>query len=48
MGSESGLLLKGGSKISWGEYGIPDPSILISKVEPTLDLKFDLNLEKGL
>jgi len=44
--NETGVALKGTTPLSWSDFGIPDPSILISKVEPVLNLEFDLNLEK--
>ena len=45
---ETGLSLKGDARVNWSEYGVPDPSILISKVEPVLDLKFDLGMKPAI
>jgi polyisoprenoid-binding protein YceI len=46
--AETGLVIKGSTKINWADYGIPDPSILISKVQPVLDINFDLKMHKTL
>ena len=42
------LDLKGSNKLKWADYGVPDPSILISKVQPELVLSFDLKMQKRL
>ena len=32
--TEEGLYLKGSKDLKWTDYGVPDPSILISKLDP--------------
>jgi polyisoprenoid-binding protein YceI len=44
--TEAGLVIKGSTKVNWSDYGVPDPSILISKVQPVLDVHFDLKMSK--
>ena len=44
--AETGLVIKGSTKVNWADYGIPDPSILISKVQPVLNVNFDLKMSK--
>jgi len=41
------LSLKGDTEIKWSDYGVPDPSIVISTLFPEIKLTFDLNMSKG-
>lgn len=45
--TEDGLSLQGAKKINWTDYGVPDPSILISTLYPKMAISFDLNLHSG-
>jgi len=44
--SEAGVKLNGKTDVKWSDYGVPDPSILISTVQPVLKMNFDLDLRK--
>ncbi len=41
------LHLQGDQVIKWTDYGVPDPSIVISKLEPKMAISFDVNLHKS-
>ncbi len=41
------LHLKGTAELKWTDYGVPDPSILISTLYPEIKLSFDLALDKA-
>ena len=45
--SDDGLQLAGKSTVTWTDFGVPDPSIMISKVQPALDLRFDVTMKKS-
>jgi len=45
--SETGVKLNGKTDVNWSDYGVPDPSILISTVQPVLKMNFDLDLQKA-
>ena len=40
------LHLKGAADLKWTDYGVPDPSILISTLYPEIKLSFDIALDK--
>ncbi len=42
--SEGALRLKGAHAMKWGDYGVPDPSILISKLYPDMTVRFNVNM----
>jgi polyisoprenoid-binding protein YceI len=44
--TETGVKLNGKSEVKWSDYGVPDPSILISTVQPVLTMNFELDLQK--
>jgi polyisoprenoid-binding protein YceI len=46
--TETGLQLKGTKQIKWTDFGVPDPSIVISTLYPEVAVDFDLNLREGL
>ena len=46
--TDDGLRLDGGAKVNWSDFGVPDPSILISKVQPVIDLNFELKMKKSI
>jgi hypothetical protein len=39
--------LKGAADLKWSDYGVPDPSIMISKLYPEIKLSFDVALTKS-
>lgn len=39
---EAGLRLLGAIPLRWGDFGIPDPSILISVMAPEITVRFDV------
>lgn len=39
------LRLKGSHAMRWGDYGVPDPSIIISKLYPDMSVRFNVNLQ---
>jgi polyisoprenoid-binding protein YceI len=42
------LGLTGKKNVSWSDYSVPDPSIVISKVDPKMDMEFKITLSKSL
>jgi polyisoprenoid-binding protein YceI len=43
---EDGVLtLRGSLRTSWKDLGVPDPSIIISKLDPSMKVKFKLKLK---
>ena len=44
---EHQLRLSGAYQINWKDYGVPDPSIVISKLDPELNFRFDVYLQPG-
>jgi polyisoprenoid-binding protein YceI len=42
------LGLTGKQQVSWADYSVPDPSIVISKVNPKMDMDFSITLNKSL
>jgi len=45
--TEEGLYLEGSKEIKWTDFGVPDPSILISKLDPKIAVSFDVSLHKS-
>jgi polyisoprenoid-binding protein YceI len=45
--SDAGIALAGKTTVLWTDFGVPDPSIMISKVQPKLELSFDANMKKS-
>ncbi len=39
------LTLKGKLRMSWKTYGVPDPSIVISKLDPSMKVKFKVKMK---
>lgn len=46
--NDAGLNLNGQTQINWKDFGVPDPSIMISKVQPSMKLRFDFAMKKAL
>jgi hypothetical protein len=44
---EGGVHLKGAADLKWSDYGVPDPSIMISKLYPEIKLSFAVDLTKS-
>ena len=42
------LGLTGKQNVNWSDYSVPDPSIIISKVDPKMDMEFKITLSKSL
>ena len=45
---EEGLYLEGKKDIKWTDFGVPDPSIVISKLDPKMAVRFEMTLKKSL
>jgi polyisoprenoid-binding protein YceI len=45
--SDGQLQLSGTKQIKWTDYGVPDPSILISTLYPDVSVSFDMRLHEG-
>lgn len=45
--TEEGLNLEGSKELNWNDFGVPDPSILISKLDPIMAVKFSMTLQKS-
>ena len=39
------LTLRGSLRTSWKTFGVPDPSIIISKLDPSMKIKFKLKMK---
>lgn len=39
------LTLRGGLRMSWKTFGVPDPSIVISKLDPSMKVKFKIKMK---
>ena len=46
--TDNKLQLTGQKQVKWTSYGVPDPSIIISKLHPEIDVRFDLELHESL
>ena len=46
--TEGKLQLAGQKQVKWTDYGVPDPSIIISKLQPEIDVRFNVELQEGL
>jgi polyisoprenoid-binding protein YceI len=45
--TQEGLSLEGTKEIKWTDYGVPDPSIILSRLDPKIAISFDMNLHKS-
>ena len=45
--TDGAVAIAGTSSLTWTDFGVPDPSIMISKVQPKMELNFDLNMKKA-
>jgi hypothetical protein len=43
--NEGALRLQGNYPMKWGDYGVPDPSIFVSKLYPDMTVGFNVNLQ---
>jgi len=41
------LHLNGAYQMSWADFGVPDPSIIISTLYPEMDIQFDVRLRQA-
>ena len=45
--TEEGLHLAGNKELKWTDFGVPDPSIVISTLYPKVAVSFDMSLHKS-
>ena len=46
--TQEGLYLEGKKDIKWTDFGVPDPSIVISKLDPKMAVSFQMSLKQSL
>jgi polyisoprenoid-binding protein YceI len=45
--TEEGLYLEGSKELKWTDFGVPDPSIVISTLDPKMAISFAMTLHKS-